>query len=175
MQKLDINNLCKIVCKEPEHESNQMSFICMREGCTQKRLCCSHCLIQYHGDHTQDSINLKHLGNMIRGKYEDKFRRIDDIQKGVNILKDKDLIDDFSNQIIKQLESIKVTLVQQIEQFKLEIPSIVRDMNELKRLSNFYDTFQKLSETATINTVLLNQFNFSDEKKVRDAIALYFS
>lgn len=48
-------------------------------------------------------------------------------------------------------------------------------MNELKRLSNFYDTFQKLQETSLVNDVIKNKFNFGDEKRVREAIALYFS
>ena len=73
----------KFSCLMPDHELNNLNFVCMKEDCAEQRLSCTHCLIEQHRGHTEERVTLKNFYQIVIGKFQDRFLRIEDLNNGI--------------------------------------------------------------------------------------------
>jgi hypothetical protein len=68
-------------CILPQHEGNSLNYVCIQEECTQsqQRLSCAHCLLEFHSQHTGNHVPVHQFMQLVIGKFQDRFSRIEDL------------------------------------------------------------------------------------------------
>ena len=94
----------------------------MKDSCNKQRLACPYCILEEHSDHTSEKINVEFFWNHLSGKYHDRFRALEGLNRAIVNMKDLDMLQEFKTEVLRSLDEIKDALVGEVDKFKVEFP-----------------------------------------------------
>eukprot|EP00825_Cyclidium_porcatum_P045732 TRINITY_DN7032_c0_g1_i1.p1 TRINITY_DN7032_c0_g1~~TRINITY_DN7032_c0_g1_i1.p1 ORF type:complete len:279 (-),score=46.45 TRINITY_DN7032_c0_g1_i1:3-839(-) len=115
--------LLERVCTKKNHDRSKIMYVCLDENCQQDRFGCAHCFLNDHIDHSNKKVLLENFIDQLQKK---QLGFLDTIQH-FNKIADLFYQQSFGEQMLLNLEDIKVYFNQLIDQLKIKVGQQIQE------------------------------------------------